>query len=63
MCLTVHQYDKANNKYMKEYDPKKESSYIMYMIVNNLYGWALPRKLPVDGFKCRNNDSTSIKTL
>ena len=27
ICNTIHQYAKANNKYMKDYDKNKESSY------------------------------------
>ena len=33
MCVT--RYAKANNKYMKNYDPKKESSFILYLDKNN----------------------------
>ena len=36
---------------MKNYDEKEESSYIQYLDANNLYGWAMPQKLPVSGFK------------
>ena len=36
---------------MKNYDKNKESSFLMYVDTNNLYGWAMSKKLPVDGFK------------
>ena len=35
---------------MKEYDNNKESPYIQYWDANNLYGWAMPQKLPVSNF-------------
>ena len=28
ICNTIHRYAKANNKYMKDYNNDKESSYI-----------------------------------
>ena len=51
ICHSIHRHAKANNKYMENYDENKESSYIQYLDVNNLYGWAMPQKLPVNGFK------------
>ena len=47
----IHRYSKANNKYMKNYDKNKESSYIRCLDADNLYGWEMSQKLPVDGFK------------
>ena len=44
-------YGEANNKYMKEYDPSKPSTFIPYLDANNLYGWAMSRKLPTHGFR------------
>ena len=51
ICQATHKYAKANNKYMKNYDKIIESSYLAYFDANNLYGWAMSQKLPVNGFK------------
>ena len=45
-----HRYGKANNKYMKNDDEDIELSYIMYLDANNMYGWGISQKLPVNGF-------------
>ena len=50
-CHAVHRYAKANNRYMKDYNESKESSYIQYLDANNLYGAAMSEKLPMNGFK------------
>ena len=52
----MHRFARANNKYMtrklddgtihSDYNPKIESSYIMYLDANNLYGWAMNDSLP-----------------
>ena len=51
--------DIANNKYKKDYDKNKESSYIQYWDVNNLYGWAMSPKLPVNNFE-RIKDTSQL---
>ena len=44
-------YTKANNKYINDYDPKKQSTFISYLHMNNLYGWAMSEYLPHERFK------------
>ena len=45
ICHSIYQYAKTNNKYMKDYDKNKESSYLEYWNVSNVYGWAMLQKL------------------
>ena len=56
MCHAIYRYAKANNKYMKNYDKSIKSSHIMYLDANNLYGWAMSQKLPVDGLEWIEKD-------
>ena len=51
ICNAIHQYTKANDKYIKDYDENKESLYLEYWDVNTLYGWAMSQKLPVNKFE------------
>ena len=36
---------------MKDYDTKKEPSYLKYWDVNNLYDWEMLQKLSVNNFE------------
>ena len=57
-------YAKANNKYMKDYDPTKPSKYISYLDMNNLYSWAMSRYLPYGGFKwLKNVDGFNVNSI
>ena len=56
ICHSIHQYAKANYKYMKNCNNNEESSYIQYLDANNLYGWAMSKKLAVNGFKWIDNN-------
>ena len=47
----IHRHAKVNNKYMNNYNKDTISSYLMYLDANNLYGWAISQKLPINRFK------------
>ena len=55
ICPSVYRYTKASKKYIKNYNKDIISSYLMYLDANNLYGWAMSQKLPVNGFKWEND--------
>ena len=41
ICNSIYRYVKANNKYMKDYNKNKESSYLQYWDVSNLNGYTM----------------------
>ena len=48
VSMISKRYAKANNPYMGEkYNKNEKNVYIPYLDVNNLYGWATSKKLPV----------------
>ena len=51
MCHSIYWYAKANKKHMEDYDKNKEWPYIQYWDENNLYGWVMFQKLPVNNFE------------
>ncbi|XP_055316607.1 uncharacterized protein LOC129576103 [Sitodiplosis mosellana] len=52
-------YAEANNKYMDTYDKEKETSYIMYVDCNNLYGYSMMQHLPIKGFQWCEKEFTA----
>ena len=53
-CVTKR-FAKANNKCLNDYDPKKPSTFITYLDMHNLYGWAMSEYLPYRDFKWLKN--------
>ena len=58
----IKKYASANNKYMKNYDPTKLSSFLKHLDANNLYGWAMCRKLPLNNFEWIDNPNEIFTT-
>ena len=63
MCQVIYQYGEANNKYMNNNDKNKESSYLVYLDANNLYGYAMSKKLSIRNFKCLDKDDISHELI
>ena len=51
ICQAIRHYETANNKYMKNYNKSVISSFLEYLDANNLYGWAMCKKLPIGKFR------------
>ena len=57
-------YAEANNKYINDCDPKKQSTFISYLDMNNLYGWAMSEYLPCGRFKwLKNVDKFDVMSI
>ena len=57
-------YTKANNKYMNDYDPKKQSTFISYLDLNHLYGWAMSDYVSYEEFKwLKNVDEFDVMSI
>ena len=57
-------YAKANNKYTKNYDPKKRSKFMTYLDLNNFYGWRLSEYLPYGGLEwLKNVDGFDVNSI
>ncbi|CAH1395834.1 unnamed protein product [Nezara viridula] len=64
LCQVSHRYAEANNKYMSNSNSNEESSYIIYLDANNLYGQSMSMYLPYGGFQwVKNPESINIFDL
>ena len=54
LTQVIKKHSTATNKYLPCYDSAKKSLYLQYFDVNNLYGWAMCKKLPRNGYKWGN---------
>ena len=49
---------------MIAYDPEKPSTFINYLDMNNLYGWAMSEYLPYEGFEwLKNVDEFNVMSI
>ena len=51
ICHSLYRCANVKNKYMKFYVKNVKLSYLQYWDLNNLYGWAMLQKCPVDNFE------------
>ena len=47
---SIQRYASANNKYMSNCNSKISSSFLLYLDANDLDGWVMSKKLPIDSF-------------
>ena len=64
MSYIAKRYAKANNKYMNDNDPKTTSTFMTYLDMNYLYGWAMSEYLPYREFKwLKNGDGFDVMSI
>ena len=56
VLTAFHRFAKANNKFMKDYDEKQPSNFLMHFDANSLYPTAMLEPLPVGNFKWMNEN-------
>ena len=51
----AERYAKANDKYMNDYDPEQQSTFITYLDKKNLHGWTMREYLLYEKFEWLEN--------
>ena len=49
LTQVIRKHGIVNNKYLPDYDSSKKSTYLQYLDGNKLYGYAINKKLPLNG--------------
>ena len=55
LCQAIQHCETSNNKHVKNFNKDIISSFLEYLDANNLYGWAMSKKLPIRKFKWSKN--------
>ena len=63
LTQVVKKYGVANNKYLPDYDKTQKSTSLQYLDANNLYGYAMIKKLPLNGFKWSDPNKYTSKFI
>ena len=63
ICDSIFGLARMKNNYMESYDRNKDSSYIVYLDKNNVYGSAMSRELPANEFEWTKSFKKVIMTL
>jgi len=62
VSVITHRKGVANNKYIKNYNSEKPTTYIPYSDCNNLYGWGMSQSMPYGGFRWINPEEYNLKS-
>ena len=64
ISFIAKRYAKGNNKCINDYDPKKQLTFITYLDMNNLYGWAMNEYFPYKEFNwLKNVDELDVMSI
>ena len=57
ISFAIGRFARSKNKYIRAlYRPNEPESFIMYIYVTNLYGWAMSKALPYSEFEWLSNE-------
>ena len=63
ISMVCKRESKANNKYLKDFNPNEPTKFLMYLDENNLYGYAMSNPLPIRNFKWKRKMPTEKEIM